>query len=96
MNKMNKITLADFWYASEPLAIHCDTEEKAKQLLKAFDNFGESWLSGKSYLKHNFWNNYKEKMCYSNYNTFDNYQNYKNSNRKIYEFEDIILKGEEK
>lgn len=57
--KNNKITLKKFWYSRE---------EKANQLLKAFDKFGENWFSGDSYLKFNFWNNYKEHTCYDNRN----------------------------
>lgn len=31
------ITLTEFWNSEEELSIHCDTEEQAKKLLKAFD-----------------------------------------------------------
>ena len=37
----HKITLNEFWSKKKLMAIHCDTEEKANKLLKAFDKLGK-------------------------------------------------------
>lgn len=92
----NKITLKQFWKSKDKLAIHCDTEEKAKQLLKAFDKMGKKWASGQSYLEVNCWNGYEENTCYSNNNGYAFINWYKENNYKIYDFEDVIFFEEEK
>lgn len=38
------MTLEEFFKSKEGLAIHCDTEDKANRLLKAFDRLGEKWF----------------------------------------------------
>lgn len=89
--KKYKITLREFWNSKKPLAIHCDTEEKANMLLKAFDKLGKKWSVGKSYLEQNLWSIYNRKTCYNNGNQFGPYDFYKAAKYKIYEFEDVDL-----
>ena len=55
-----KICLGEFWHSKNRLAIHCDTEEKAYKLLKAFNKMGKKWYDGELYLN-TFYNQYKEK-----------------------------------
>ena len=86
-----KITLKEFWESGRDLAIHCDTEEKAKILLKAFDKLGKKWSVGKSYLEQNLWSIYNRQTCYNNENKFCYYNFYKERNYTIYEFEDVDL-----
>lgn len=38
---MKKITLKEFWNSKKRMAIHCDSEEKAIDLLNAFDKLGK-------------------------------------------------------
>lgn len=85
------ITLKDFFKSRKHLAIHCDTEEKANILLKAFDKMGKKWTSGDSYLKWNNWGTYEEKTCYSNEGEFCSKGFYLNEYYKIYEFEEVEL-----
>lgn len=90
----DKITLEEFWNSKKNLAIHCDTEEKANKLLKAFDEYGKRWCSGERYIDDNCWSEYKEKTCYDNEHDDSGYCNvnfYKENDYKIYEFEDIDL-----
>ena len=91
--KKYKITLTEFWNSKDKLAIHCDTEEKANKLLKAFDKLGKKWRRGDSYLKYNFYETYKEKICYSNWNTYDDVGYYKEDNVIIYEFDEVDLEN---
>lgn len=62
----DKITLEEFWNSGEKLAIHCDTNEKAINLLKEFDKLGKRWCAGNSYINANYWTHYKEEACYLN------------------------------
>lgn len=83
------ITLKDFWESEERLAIHCDTEAKAKKLLCAFHRMGKKWKSGKSYIERNNWIRYEKETCYSNDNMYGSFDCYVKHNCKIYEFEEI-------
>ena len=105
--KNDKITLKEFWYNRAPKVIHCNTEEKAIKLLKAFDKMGMHWGVGGHYLDvGSRWGNYEEDTCYSNYGTYGNIQGFKEHPHiymdkdyfifkrvpyTIYEFEDIIF-----
>lgn len=93
--KNNKITLEEFWNSKEKLAIHCDTEEKANKLLKAFDKLGKKWAFGNSYLEENCWNGYEKYTCYSNNNGYTGINWFKANDYKIYEFEDVIIEDKE-
>lgn len=73
------------------LAIHCDTEEKANKLLKAFDKMGKRWVNGYSYLMWNCWDQHKEDTCYCNTNAYSSVDYYKSKKYKIYEFEDVMI-----
>ena len=88
-NKNTKIKLSEFWNSKEKLAIHCDTEEKANKLLKAFDKMDKKWASGNSYLELNCWNSYQKDTCYSNTHGYCYIDWFKKNGYKIYEFEDI-------
>ena len=88
-----KITLKEFWESDRDLAIHCNTEEEAKKLLKAFDKLGKKWSVGKSYLEQNLWSIYNRKTCYNNENKFCHYDFYKGHNYTIYEFDEVDLEN---
>ena len=45
-------------------AVHCNTEEKAKELLKLADCFGWKWNGGHSLIEETFWRFYEEEACY--------------------------------
>lgn len=92
---MNKITLEEFWKSKKPIAIHCNTEEKAGNLLRSFAAMGKRWNDGSSYVTYNFYRFYKQKTCYTNDGFYCYYEFYKNDGYKIYEYEeveDILLK----
>lgn len=88
-----KLTLTEFWdnKGKQPLAIHCDTEEKANKLLKSFDALGKTWNDGDSYLLTNMYGFYKDKTCYSNEGGYNRCISYKTRLYKIYEFEEVDL-----
>lgn len=88
---MKKITLSEFFKNDEKLAIHCDTEEKANLLLKAFDKMGKRWRSNQSYLEENNWRGFKEETCYENDGTYCCKGFYPGTSYIVYEFEEVIL-----
>lgn len=57
-------------YRVRKVAVHCDTEEKAKALLKLAKSFGYTWISGKDLEKTSHWEDEKEHTCYRFYETF--------------------------
>lgn len=89
--KNNKITLEEFWKSKEVLVIHCDTEEKAKQLLEAFYRLGKKWSNGESYLEVTNWSTAEKETCYDNKGLYSSYKIYKENDFDIYEFEDVII-----
>lgn len=86
---MKKITLEEFWSSKEKLGIHCDTKEKAIELLKAFNKMGKKWRSGDSYLELDCWSSYHKNICYNNNNGYSCINWCKENDYKIYEFEDV-------
>ena len=86
------MTLQEFFNSKEDIAIHCDTEEKAKTLLSAFDKMGKKWKSGTKYDGDYWWVYlYGKETAYGNDCTFGKSDYYS----KVIEFEDIDL-GETK
>lgn len=88
-----KIKLTEFWNSKENLAIHCNTKEKANELLKAFDKLGKKWADGDSYLGDTCYNYFGKITCYTNTSMVGRYNTFKIVNYTIYEFEDVDLKN---
>lgn len=64
-NKTYKITLSEVLSMNPHFtAIHCDTEEKANELLIVFNKLGKKWMSGESYLVDNYWRFETTETCY--------------------------------
>lgn len=66
LKKRYRITLTEFFKSERLIAIHCNTEEEAKKLLKAFDKLGKKWRDGTSYLDDDYYSKYKQYTCYDN------------------------------
>lgn len=60
---MKKFNIND--HANEDVAMHCDTEEKARIFRTCLAQHGLSWCSGRSYLSKSNWYEYKECTCYN-------------------------------
>lgn len=91
LNSEKKITLSEFWKSKTPMAIHCNTKEKARTLLNAFDKLGKKWRNGDSYLEIDYYSLRYGNTCYSNGNRFDGISWYKLNCYTIYEFEEVDL-----
>lgn len=85
------ITLREFWESNKKLAIHCDTEEKANMLLKAFDKLGKKWFNGELYTEVSYYSDYKFATCYNNRKQYCDYDWYKENDYTIYEFDEVDL-----
>lgn len=89
------ISLNEFFGVSaedQPMAIHCDTPEKARTLLKLFASHGERWAGGQSYLdpEEVNWETHEETTCYSNGNKYGSQRWYKKNGYQIYEYERVL------
>lgn len=82
-----KITLSEFWNSKEMLAIHCDTEEKANKFIKESNKTNKWGDFG------NYYEDYKEKTCYSNDSDYYDLNSYKEDNYTIYEFDEVDLEN---
>lgn len=83
------MTIKEFFSGRGNLAIHCDTGEKAKKLLKAFDKAGYHWISRERYIAHTNWVYYKEETCYSDDGCYGSVEDLKRHGYTIIEFDEI-------
>lgn len=94
--KPYKITLSEFLAAyQDDVAIHCKTEDEAKELLKAFDKAGKRWNDRSNYTSKTEWKWHEEKTVYTN----DGYYGsicgswVKEKKPTIYEFNEVDLEN---
>lgn len=75
------------------LAVHCNTEGKAKKLLFEADKVGLKWDTGTSFLEVSHYEVYKDKTCYNlKEGYYCDFGYYKNELEfEIIEFDDIIF-----
>ena len=77
------MTIKEFFESKNKLAIHCDTEEKAKKLLKAFNKAGYRWS------EYTDWEFDREETCYSNGGCYGSVDYFKQCGYIIIEFDEI-------
>ena len=61
---MKKINWDEFKNAEKKIAVHCKTEEEAKDFCRKMHEHGMKWRSGESYLKNTNYNMHHERTCY--------------------------------
>lgn len=77
-------------YVQENVAVHCPTEEQAKELLYFAHKCGLKWSSGAAYIEKNYWYNYRENSCYALYEgKYGSVQRYKEYGYKILGYDGI-------
>lgn len=89
LDKPKKAKELDFdWdaFKAGKIAVHCDTEEKAKDFLKSCHARGMSWCSGGSLLSHTSWEEYQKDTCYINGVEYSPERFYRENGYKIVEF----------
>lgn len=80
----------DLKYHGEKVAVHCDTEEKAKAFLSLAKSFGYKRRGGNDLEQVSYWGNYKEDTCYILYDTlviYSSKSSYESLRYTIVEFE---------
>lgn len=88
---MKKFDWDYFINCEDIIAVHCDTEEKAKRFCNLMHEHGLKWRDGTSCIKENFWNVHKDKTCYDNTGRFGNIDNYTKYNDIILDFDSFIF-----
>lgn len=77
-------------YLDKKVAVHCDTEEKARIFRTCLAQHGLSWCSGVSYLSKSNWCEYKEHTCYNFHDGSYAYTDwYRERHYLILEFDDF-------
>ena len=51
-------------FKTEKIAVHCKTEEEAKDFCLNMHEHGMKWNDGDSYIEEQYYDVYQEKMCY--------------------------------
>lgn len=72
------------------IAVHCKTEEEAKDFCKRMHEHGMKWCSGESYLKETYYSECEE-TCYIR-GEFSEYWYYKSNGYEILEWSDYMQK----
>lgn len=87
---MRKFNWDEFKNEENKIAVHCKTEEEAKDFCERMHKQGMKWCSGESYLKET---NYEfcEEICYIK-GEFSPYQYYKSNGYEILEWSDYMNK----
>ena len=88
---MRKFNWDEFKNEENKIAVHCKTEEEAKDFCEKMHKQGMKWCSGESYLKETNYKFCEEEMCYIR-GEFSPYQYYKSNGYEILEWSDYMQK----
>ena len=88
---MKKFNWDEFKNTKNKIAVHCKTEEEAKDFCKRMHEHGMKWCSGESYLKETNYEYCEEETCYIK-GEFSRYQYYNSEGYKILEWSDYMNK----
>lgn len=73
-------------------AVHCKTEEEAKDFCRQMYKHGMVWGSGNSYLSCTHYEKYKDKTCYDGQGVYQSYYHFKKYRYEILEWSDYMDK----
>ena len=88
---MKKFNWDEFKNKDNKIAVHCKSEEEAKDFCKRMHEHGMKWCSGESYLKETNYKFCEEEICYIK-GEFSPYQYYKSNGYEILEWSDYMQK----
>lgn len=88
---MKKFNWNEFKNKDNKIAVHCKTEEEAKDFCERMHEQGMKWCSGESYLKETNYKFCEEEICYIK-GEFSPYQYYKSNGYEILEWSDYMDK----
>lgn len=89
---MKKFKWKEFKNKYNKIAVHCKTEEEAKDFCKRMHEHGMKWRDGESYLECTEYGKHLSETCYTGYGEFASYDFYKEREYKILEWSDYMDK----
>ena len=89
---MKKFNWEEFLDKNNKIAVHCKTEEEAKDFCKQMHEHGLKWCNGYSYILDTNYEIYEKRTCYTGYGTYSNYVYYTKQGCKILEWSDYMNK----
>lgn len=89
---MKKFNWDEFKNRENKIAVHCKTEEEAKDFCKQMHEHGMKWRNGESYLKNTNYNMYHERTCYYGSREYSSCDFAEEYNYKILEWSDYMQK----
>lgn len=89
---MKKFNWKEFKNKDNKIAVHCKTEEEAKDFCRQMYKHGMAWESGNSYLSCTHYEVYKGETCYIGIGMFSSYRYYNSEGYEILEWSDYMNK----
>lgn len=89
---MKEFNWEEFKDKNNKIAVHCKTEEEAKDFCNQMHEHGMKWTDGDSYLGVTYWERYRDKTCYNNRGGYTPYGYYEKEKYKILEWSDYMKK----
>lgn len=89
---MKKFNWDKFKNEENKIAVHCKTEEEAKDFCKQMHEHGMKWRNGESYLKNTNYNMHHERTCYYGSREYSSCDFAEEHNYKILEWSDYMQK----
>lgn len=89
---MKKFNWNEFKNTKNEIAVHCKTEEEAKDFCKQMHEHGMKWRDGDSYLEHTEYGRYLSKTCYTGDGGFASCVFCESEGYKILEWSDCMNK----
>lgn len=87
---MKKFNWKEFKNKDNKIAVHCKTEEEAKDFCKRMHEHGMKWRDGESYLECTEYGKHLSETCYTGYGEFASYGFCKEREYKILEWSDYM------
>lgn len=89
---MKKFNWDEFKNEENKIAVHCKTEEEAKDFCEKMHKHGMKWCTGKSYMEKTNYEEYKGETCYIRFGMFSSYRYYNSEGYEILEWSDYMQK----
>lgn len=89
---MKKFNWDEFKDEKNNIAVHCKTEEEAKDFCKQMHGQGMKWHNGESYLKNTIYDMFNERTCYYGDGKYSSLDFAEKCNYKILEWDDYMQK----
>ena len=89
---MKKFNWDEFKNKDNKIAVHCKTEEEAKDFCKQMHGQGMKWHNGERYLKNTNYDMFNERTCYYGDGEYSSSDFAENHNYKILEWSDYMQK----